>query len=59
MSDIVRKNYSFYMPADFDEKLKNIQQQDGRLSALSKSQAVYYIISEIESTGKFKSAAKN
>ena len=54
MADMDKKNYSFYMPLEFDNKLKSIQEKDKRLSALSKSQAVNFIISEIVATGKFK-----
>lgn len=53
MPDIERKNYSFYMPNEFGDKLAAIQSKDKRLTALSKSQAVNYIISEIERAGKF------
>lgn len=53
-TDIERKNYSFYMPVEFDSKLADIQAKDKRLSALSKSQAVNFIVSEIAANGKFK-----
>lgn len=48
-----RKNYSFYMPADFGDKLEKIQEADDRIAVLSKSQAVYFIISEIAQSGKY------
>ena len=53
-----RKNYSFYMPEDFTEKMKQIQACDDKLSALSRSQAVHFIISEIAQTGKYTPAIK-
>ena len=48
-----RKNYSFYMPSDFTEKLKSIQERDDKLKALSLSQAVYFVISQIAQDGKY------
>lgn len=42
-----RKNYSMYMPADFSEKLTEVQKNNPSINALSKSQAVYYIISQL------------
>ena len=48
-----RKNYSFYMPVEFDNALVELQKRDTRLKPLSKSQAVNFIICEIETTGKF------
>lgn len=44
---VKRKNYSFYMPEDFSEKLEAVQESNDKLKALSKSQALYYIISEL------------
>ena len=44
-----RKNYSFYMPCDFDDKLKKIQDNDDRLQSLSKSQALYFLIADLAS----------
>ena len=48
-----RKNYSFYMPSDFGEKFKQIQEEDDKLKVLSRSQAVYLIVSELAQTGKY------
>lgn len=48
-----RKNYSFYMLDDFGTALETIQAKDDRIKALSKSQAVYFIVSEIAQTGKY------
>ena len=42
-----KKNYSFYMPSDFDEKLEELQSKRPFLKALSKSQCVYFLISEM------------
>lgn len=44
---IEKKNYSFYMLADFDEKLDRLQQKDTRLKSLSRSQALYLIVTEL------------
>jgi len=44
-----KKNYSFYMPEDFDAKLQSIAERDSTIAALSKSQALYYIISKVDS----------
>lgn len=44
---VERKNYSFYMASNFNEKLSKIQANDSRLSTLSKSQALYIIISDL------------
>lgn len=49
-----RKNYSFYMPTDFDNYLTKIQNSDSRVKPLSKSQAVNFILCEIAQTGKFE-----
>lgn len=40
-----RKNFSFYMPSDFPEKLDKVKEKDDKIKSLSRSQAVYYIIS--------------
>ena len=44
-----KKNFSFYMPEDFDDKLQGIASRDSTIAALSKSQALYYIISKVDS----------
>ena len=46
-----RKNYSFFMPADFKEQLKKVQEADPIMSAMSMSQAVYYIVSKVAKLG--------
>lgn len=51
-----RKNYSFYMPTDFDNYLAKIQNSDSRVKPLSKSQAINFILYEIAQTGKFEIA---
>lgn len=47
MADINRKNYSFYMPDDFNNKLKVIKDSNDKIKSLSMSQALYYIITEM------------
>lgn len=47
MSVIERKNYSFYAPTDLGKKLEQIQAKDDNLKNLSKSQALYAIISKL------------
>lgn len=42
-----RKNYSFYMASDFTEKLEKVQSNDPKLAPLSKSQALYFIITQL------------
>jgi hypothetical protein len=37
------------MPSDFDDKIRKIQSNDDRIQSLSKSQAVYFLISDIAS----------
>ena len=40
-------NYSFYMLADFGEKLDALKLLDDRITALSRSQAVYFLVTEL------------
>lgn len=42
-----RKNYSFYMPVDFVEKIEQVKSKDSKLQLLSRSQALYFIISKL------------
>ena len=42
-----RKNYSFYMPVDFVDKIEQVKDRDTRLKLLSRSQALYFIISKL------------
>lgn len=42
-----RKNYSFYMSDDFNDKLSIIQESNPKFKSLSKSQVLYFIISEL------------
>ena len=44
---IKRKNYSFYMPDDFVDKITTVQAANDNLKALSRSQALYAIISDM------------
>lgn len=44
---VERKNFSFYMPDDFAEKLDKLQTKKDSLKPLSRSQAVYFIISQM------------
>ena len=46
MSEGDKKNYSFYMPCDFDEKIDYLRKNTNALKGLSKSQSVYFLISE-------------
>lgn len=45
MSD--KKNFSFYMPDDFIEKIESVQANNEKLKGLSRSQALYFIVSNI------------
>lgn len=47
MVQVERKNYSFYMATDFVEKLEKVQESSPDLKHLSRSQAVYFIISNM------------
>jgi len=47
MSETKRKNYSFYMPVDYSEKLEMIQKSNPILASLSKSQLTYYLICKL------------
>ena len=47
MADINRKNYSFYMPDDFNSKLEVIKDSNDKIKSLSMSQALYYIVTEM------------
>ena len=42
-----KKNYSFYMPEDFDKKIDLLRESIDSLHGLSKSQSVYFLISEL------------
>ena len=42
-----KKNYSFYMPEDFDKKIDLLRENIDSLHGLSKSQSVYFLISEL------------
>lgn len=46
-----RKNFSFFMPADFYEHLETVQSNDPVMASMSKSQAVHYIISKVAKAG--------
>ena len=45
--NITRKNYSFYMPDDFEKKIVAVQNADESLKPLSRSQALYAIVSKM------------
>lgn len=45
--NITRKNYSFYMPDDFEKKIVAVQNADETLKPLSRSQALYAIVSKM------------
>ena len=47
LPQVDRKNYSFFMPVEFDKFLSIVQNSSERYKALSKSQAVYFIIAEL------------
>lgn len=57
-STVQRKNYSFYMPDDFTQSLEKIQASDHKIQSLSKSQALYFIISDMASKIKSKEKSK-
>ena len=42
-----KKNYSFYMPEDFDRKIDMLRNEIEALHGLSKSQSVYFLISDL------------
>lgn len=44
-----KKNYSFYMPVDFDDKIESLRQNIQEIKGLSKSQALYFLISKLAS----------
>lgn len=44
-----KKNYSFYMPEDFDQKIDQLRESMDPLKGLSKSQSVYFLISDLAS----------
>ena len=44
---IARKNYSLYMPLDFNESLEKVIENNDQLAPLSHSQAVYFIIKQL------------
>ena len=46
-NSVERKNFSFYAPTDLSEKIKKVQARDEKLKALSMSQAIYYIVSQL------------
>lgn len=52
--DITRKNYSFYMPDDFIEKIVVVQEADESLKLLSRSQALYMIVTRMAQEAKAK-----
>lgn len=56
-----RKNYSFYMPVDFVEKIEQVKSKDPRLKMLSRSQAMYFIISKLAESpdGQIKLGEEN
>ena len=53
-----KKNYSFYMPEDFDEKIDYLRKIIPSLHGLSKSQSVYFLISEMTAEKKKEEANK-
>ena len=56
-----RKNYSFYMPVDFVEKIEKAKSKDSKLQLLSRSQALYLIISRLAESpnGELKLGQEN
>lgn len=50
-----KKNYSFYMPTDFNEKVEKLRSSMPALKGLSISQCVYFIISDLASKTEDKS----
>lgn len=51
-TSVEKKNYSFYMPTDFIEKLETAQAMDPLANGLSYSQANYYLISKLAAESK-------
>jgi len=47
--EVTRKNYSFYVPDDFDKLLDDIKASDRVMTGMSKSQSLYYIVSKLAS----------
>lgn len=47
--EVTRKNYSFYVPDDFDKLLDEIKASDRVMTGMSKSQSLYYIVSKLAS----------
>lgn len=42
-----KKNFSFYMPEDLDHKIDYLRDSNEKLKGLSKSQSIYFLISEL------------
>lgn len=49
-----RKNFSFYAPEDLGDKIDQARNNDERLRPLSRSQAIYVIMTEIQQNGSYK-----
>lgn len=54
-----KKNYSFYMPEDFDQKIDKLRESIDSLKGLSKSQSVYFLISDLAAKQSQKSDSNN
>lgn len=54
-----KKNYSFYMPEDFDNKIDFLRDSIDSLKGLSKSQSVYFLISELAAKQSQKSSGSD
>lgn len=48
---VKRKNFSFYMPEDFADKLDKVQDRSENIKNLSKSQALYFLVSNMAQDG--------
>jgi len=49
-----RKNFSFYAPSDLGDKIDLAISKDVRLKPLSRSQALYFIMTEIQQSGSYE-----
>ena len=49
-----RKNFSFYAPEDLGDKIDDARNNDARLKPLSRSQAIYFIMTEIQQNGSYE-----
>lgn len=48
---VEKKNFSFFMPVDFIDELSKVTDNDPIMKAMSRSQAVYYIVSKVAKLG--------